>query len=111
MLKTFKDLKFIPHLAGNGLMASLFFPNGYGISVVRFKTFGTYGSYTSNEEEWEAAVLIGNEEKSSLCYTTEITKDVIGHLSETQVTEIMEQIQKLQPETSASTKLKVCAIK
>ena len=36
-MKTFKNLKFEPHTTGEGLSAKLFFKNGYGVSVVRFK--------------------------------------------------------------------------
>jgi hypothetical protein len=104
-LKTFKDLRFKPHLSGDGLMAQLNFANGYGVSVVRFKIGGDlgslaarlfadnpiYSSYTSNEKEWELAVLRGE----SICYSTPITDDVIGHLSARQVTAIMKRVQAL----------------
>lgn len=97
-MKTFQDLKFMPHAHGDGLQATLFFPNGYGISVVRFKMedLNMYGSYTSNESEWEVAVLFGDENDWSLTYNTPITDDVIGHQSESDVTSIMEKIQKLK---------------
>src|SRR5688572_13521364 len=94
-MKTFNDLIFKPHHTGDGLHALHFFPNGYGISVVRFRTFGRYGSYTSNESEWEAAVLFGKEGEWELTYSTEITDDVIGHLSDSDVTELMAKIQRL----------------
>lgn len=96
-MKTFKDLVFNPHRTGEGLQALMFFENGYGISVVRFKMpmgFG-YGSYTNNENEWEIAVLYGNNEKFSLTYNTPITDDVIGHLTADEVSDIMKQIQTL----------------
>ena len=100
-MKKFEDLKFLPHRSGDGLWGRMFFPNGYGVSVVRFKIplFGEYGSYTSNENEWELAVLKGTEEESCLCYDTPVTNDVMGHLSAPEVTEIMEQVQSL-PEVS-----------
>lgn len=103
-MKTFKDIKFKPHTSGDGLMGKIFFPNGYGISVVRFRlpslpslpTFRNgYGSYTRNETEWEAAVLIGDEKKFSLTHDTPITDDVIGYMSEEDVTGTMRQIQEL----------------
>lgn len=94
-MKTFKDLKFEPHKHGNGLQAILFFPNGYGISVVRFKLMAMYGSYTDNDLEWECAILFGNDKEWELTYNTPITDDVIGHLTEEQVTELMEKIQLL----------------
>lgn len=95
-MKTFKDLEFISHLAGSGEHGTLFFPNGYGISVIQFtSSIGIWGSYTSNENEWEIAVLYGDRDSYRLTYDTQITDDVIGHLSEEEVTEIMEKIQSL----------------
>ena len=100
-MKTFEDLKFTPHLTGEGLQGRIFFENGYGVSVVRFKLpmLGAsilYGSYTSNENEWELAILYGNEEDGwELTYTTPITNDVMGHLTAADVTEIMAKVQQL----------------
>lgn len=102
-IKTFKDIEFISHPSGEGLMGRIFFSNGYGVSVVRFKIpfapfeslRNNYGSYTNNESQWELAVLKGNEKNSSLTYDTPITNDVIGYLSEDDVTEIMKQVQSL----------------
>ena len=94
-MKTFKDLKFKNHKTGEGKQSVIFFSNGYGVSVVRFKIMGTYGSYTSNENEWELAVLYGNKDEWTLTYNTPITDDVLGHLSDLDVTEIMEKVQKL----------------
>ena len=62
------------------------FPNGYGASVIQHK-----GSYGFQDKLWELAILHGEE----LCYDTPITDDVLGHLSNREVNEILEQIQKL----------------
>ncbi len=95
-MKTFKDLKFESHPHDeNGLSAKIFFPNGYGASVVRFKVGGSYGSYTDNDNEWELAVLEGKEGSWGLCYTTPITNDVEGHLSEEDVSKMLLDIQQL----------------
>lgn len=96
-MKTFDDLEFIPHLSGNGKQSKMFFPNGYAISVVRFKLADGqfYGSYTNNETEWEVAVLIGDETDWNICYTTPIANDVIGYLNKDGVTQIMKEIQEL----------------
>ncbi len=80
-----KPLVKKPHPMGNGGIQRLYrFPNGYGASVVRFKTsWGGYGSYTSNESEWELAVIKWDSNKEDdfhLIYDTPITNDVIGHL-------------------------------
>ena len=103
--KEFKDLIFEPHAIGeNGLQSKLFFENGYGVSVVRFKlTFGEnapldpkdyYGSYTNNEDEWEVAVLEGNKESWEI---TEKEGDpwIEGYLTAEEVTTLMKEVQQL----------------
>ena len=62
------------------------FPNGYGASVIRHK-----GSYGYSKGLWELAVLEGGE----LCYDTEITDDVIGHLNDPEVDRLLRRIQQL----------------
>jgi len=62
------------------------FPNGYGASVIRHK-----GSYGYSKGLWELAVLEGDE----LCYDTEITDDVIGHLNDPEVDRLLRRIQQL----------------
>lgn len=62
------------------------FPNGYGASVIRHK-----GSYGYSKGLWELAVLEGGE----LCYDTEITNDVIGHLNDPEVDRLLRRIQQL----------------
>ncbi len=119
-MKTFKNLKFKPHTTGEGLAGKLFFKNGYGVSVVRFKMpfagnvledatlkmskifsdnkatiDNEYGSYTNSESEWELAVLKGKEGDWEIDYNTPITSDVIGHLKDDGVTEIMKKVQQL----------------
>ena len=90
-MKCFNDLKFKSHPVGEGLMARLNFRNGYGVSVVRFSIDGICGSFTSNDEEWELAVL----KDETVCYDSGVTEDVIGHLTADQVTDIMEKVQAL----------------
>ena len=63
------------------------FPNGYGASVVKHK-----GSYGYQKGLWELAVLFEGE----LCYDTEITGDVIGHLNDPEVDNILRQIANLE---------------
>jgi len=62
------------------------FPNGYGASVIKHK-----GSYGYSKGLWELAVLEGGE----LCYDTEITNDVIGHLNDPEVDALLRRIQQL----------------
>ena len=80
-----------PHPGGEGTQRFYDFPNGYGASVIRFKIFGNYGSYTSNEGEWELGVLHWGK----LDYSTPITDDVLGHLSEDGVEAVLRQIEAL----------------
>jgi len=86
-MKTFKDLEFKTHAIGEGIQSRLSFDNDYGVSVVR--TSFTYGG---KEGLYELAVL---DEHGNLTYNTSVTNDVIGYLSEDEVTDIMEQVQKL----------------
>lgn len=88
-MKTFNDLKFDRDVNPLGFFmerASLQFPNGYGISVIR----GTY-SYGGDEGLYECAVL----KDDKLYYDSPITDDVIGYCDEDEVTKIMKQIQEL----------------
>ena len=64
------------------------FPNGYGASVIRHK-----GSYGYSKGLWELAVL---DEFGELDYTTPITNDVLGHLSEEEVILKLNEIRGLQ---------------
>lgn len=98
-MKSFKDIEFKPHRFGEGVHGLIFFDNGYGVSVVRYKNFyvnnNGYSSYTSNDREWEVAVIYGNEKDWELCYNTHITDDVLGHLTEGEVDWVMFQVQEL----------------
>lgn len=96
-MKSFKDIVFKPHPVGEGLHGLIFFENGYGLSVVRFKVpkSKTYSSYTSNENEWEVAILYGDKNEWEITYDTHITDDVIGHQTEGEVDWIMIQVQEL----------------
>lgn len=88
---TFEDLKFETHSAGlGGIGARVFFPNGYGASVVKF-----YGSYGYEQGLYELAVLAGDAAGWNLTYETPITSDVEGHLSEDDVTKLLGEISAL----------------
>ncbi len=91
MATTFSNLEFAPHPIGmGGVRATVFFPNGYGASVVRF-----HGSYGGDEGLYELGVLKGRDGDWSLCYDTPITDDVEGHLTPERVTELLAQIEAL----------------
>lgn len=86
--KTFRDLEFAPHpvMGAGGTRAYMEFANGYGVSVIT----GEY-SYSDEMHPYELAVLQGG----AICYSTPITDDVVGHLDEEGVTEIMKRVQEL----------------
>lgn len=62
------------------------FPNGYGASVVKHNF-----SYGGKSDLWELAVLKGED----LCYTTPLTSDVLGWLTDEDVQRALKEIAKL----------------
>lgn len=91
----FSDLNFNPHPVGDGVQAKHFFDNGYGVSVVRFAGMFGSGSYGFAEGLYELAVLKGNKDDWSICYDTPVTGDVLGHLTEDDVTGLLAQVETL----------------
>jgi hypothetical protein len=88
-MNTFNDLVFKPKTNGcGGTQAKLNFNNGYGVSVIT-----GFGAYGGDEGLYELAVL----KNDHLCYSTDITYDVEGHLTAADVTSIMARVEKLQP--------------
>ena len=87
-MKTFADLEFELHPAGQGVQAKIQFSNGFGASVVK-----TPHSYGGREGKYELAVL-GKDGR--VTYSTEVASEVIGYLNPGQVTEYLRQIQILK---------------
>ena len=79
----FSMLQFGAHPNWPGVRAVQEFPNGYSASVIRspYSYGGEFGLY-------ELAVMSGG----SLDYSTPITDDVLGRLSEDEVTAALQQI-------------------
>jgi len=71
----------------DGVQYEYTFPNGYGASVIKHSY-----SYGGKDGKWELAVLKGDE----LCYDTEITDDVLGHLTTGEVNAILDKIRDLE---------------
>ena len=69
------------------------FENGYGASVVCHEF-----SYGGDQGLKELAVLIfpDNDERYELCYSTEITNDVLGYLSDEDVADLLVKIEALE---------------
>jgi len=89
-MKKFEDLEFEkvnPSLGLTGVRAKMMFDNGFGVSAVSHSM-----SYGGKEGLYEIAVLDSDE---NLTYETPITNDVIGWLSENEVSEVMTKIQNL----------------
>ena len=88
-MKKFQDLPFFPINDGFmvGKKARMNFDNGYGVSVVSHSY-----SYGGRNGLYEVAVLDSNDE---LTYDTPVTNDVIGYLTEEDVTDVMKQVQEL----------------
>jgi hypothetical protein len=88
-MKQFKDLEFtsLNDEFMSGKKSRIQFDNGYGASVVShsFSYGGKLGLY-------EIAIL---DNEGDICYDTPITDDVIGHLTEEDVTEVLIKIQSL----------------
>jgi hypothetical protein len=86
-MKTFNDLEFKTHPRGSGIISRIKFDNGYGASVVK----GPY-TYGGDKGLYELAVTDSNDD---LTYTTPVTSDVEGYLTEEDVTKLLTQIQNL----------------
>ena len=89
-MKKFEDLPFFPINDAPfmvGKKARMHFDNGYGVSVVSHSY-----SYGGRDGLYEVAVLDSNDE---LTYDTPVTNDVIGYLTEGDVTDVMKQVQEL----------------
>ncbi len=83
-----EDLDFYPHPAG--FQARAYFPNGYGVSIIPERDL----------EHYELAVIEHKEgAKAHLCYTTEITQDVIRYATRDAVQTLVERIRNLPPRT------------
>lgn len=88
--KTFKNREL-----NGGIQYVVRFKNNYGASIVQHSF-----SYGKDDNLWELAVIIYEKDAKDdfnfeLCYSTEITDDVIGFLSEEEVNEIVGKIEKL----------------
>jgi hypothetical protein len=87
-MKTFNDLEF-KELDSfyEGIQARMVFENGYGASVVKHNF-----SYGGKDGLYELAVIKGDD----ICYSTPITTDVEGYLSEDEVSDLLKRIQELK---------------
>lgn len=85
-------LKYKDSLYG-GIHYIFRFENGYGASVIKHG-----GSYGRELDLWELAVIkyTGEGDRDwNLTYETEITDDVIGHLTDDEVKDLLKRIKEL----------------
>jgi len=93
---TFDNIEFKPHGVGNGVHGLIFFPGGYGLSVVRFRHPFGGGSYTSNDtEDYEVAIIKGTKNQWEICYDTKLTNDVLGFQTKEDINKIINHVQRL----------------
>ena len=89
-MKTFEDLEFTPindpYLSGK--RSRMMFKNGYGVSVVSHTH-----SYGGKDGLYELAVF-GKD--GHITYSTPITDDVLGYLSEQEVEKTLLDIKNLE---------------
>jgi hypothetical protein len=93
---TFDDIEFKPHSVGEGFQGIIFFPGGYGLSVVRFKhPYSTRHSSYTDDKTWEVAILKGTKDQWDICYETEITNDVLSYQTEEDINRIIKHVLRL----------------
>ena len=87
-MKTFNDIIFKTNPMGDdfGITSRTQFDNGYEVSVVKSEH-----SYGGKDGLYELA----NFKDDEICYDTPITNDVLGYLSDKDVTEVLIKIQQL----------------
>jgi hypothetical protein len=96
-MSLFKEIVFEPHPVGEGKHGKLFLPNGYGISVVRFKLplpGNSFGSYC-DDKTWEVAILKGTPDDFELCYDSEFTSNVLSYQTEDNINQILQKLRRI----------------
>lgn len=83
----FDEIEFNVHPMGDGIQAIVKFDNGYGASIVRHQF-----SYGGREGLFEMAIL---GQDGHITYDTSITNDVIGYLSEQEISDYLKKIKEL----------------
>ena len=74
--------------SNNGIQYLKFFPNGYGVSIVKHDF-----SYGHELGLLELVVVKGDMDNYDLCYDTPIADNVIGFLNEEEVNDLVDQVQ------------------
>jgi len=84
---TFEDLNFqkLKRYA-DGVQTKVFFPNGYGALIQKHEDSDGYPN------NYEIHVLSGKEDKHTFCYSSKLTNDYLGNLTEDQVIETLTKL-------------------
>ena len=91
----FKDLYFTPtDNFLNGIKSLLHFENGYGVSVVKHQY-----SYGYGKGLYEMAIM---DKDNDIVYDTPITDDVLGYLTEDDVSNYMIKVQRLEKKVDST---------
>lgn len=86
----FSDLKFTKREGSDVIQALVFFPNGYGASIIRGSI-----SYTSeNVDDYELAVLKGDKYLWEICYKNSLNRGISCFLSREAVEILLDEIEK-----------------
>lgn len=86
------DFKTLPSRELNdGVQYLAFCPNGFGASIIKHSF-----SYGGKNGLWELAVVKGDKDEWSLCYSTRITSDVIGYLTDDDANKLLNRIKRLK---------------
>jgi hypothetical protein len=89
----FEPVETIDDIELQGIQKIYRFSNEYGASVIKHKF-----SYGFDDDLWELAVIRFNGPQArdfKICYTTPITNDVIGYLSDEEVEDLLKKISEL----------------
>lgn len=89
-MKEFKDLEFKNHPSKymGGQHATLKFDNGFGVSVLCGNSF-----YSNGIDTYELAII---NKDGRIDYHTGITDDVMGYLTEQEVSDVMRKVQMIK---------------
>lgn len=82
--------QFIEQECNGGIQRIYTFPNGYGASVVKHEF-----SYGGKDDKWELALL----KDDALLYEPPLFEDVIGHLTNKEVDNLLKQISMFTEDT------------
>jgi len=90
-MELLKEFKFESHTNhGGGVQGKLFFPNGYGVSIIR-----TPHSYGGSDLKWELAILVGDKNSYDISYNSGLADDVVGWLDEKEILGYIAKIKEL----------------